>query len=75
MLEKLRPYAIQITNFRQNKEREGFRKAIQEKSITGACQHEGMCENEQNIPLYDLNKILSVEMNPIKMIENTIKEY
>ena len=65
----------EITNFRKNKEREGFQKAIQEKFKSGACQHEGMCENEQNMPLYDLNKILSVEMNPMKMIENTIKDY
>ena len=34
-----------------------------------------MCKNKQNMPLYDLNKILTVEMNPTKMIENTIKDY
>ena len=62
----------EITNFRKNKDQEGFRKAIEEKIISGACSHEGSCEEEQNITRYDLNKIISMELNPIKVIQNKI---
>ena len=49
----------EIDNFKKNKDREGFRRAIQEKFISGACQHEGMCKNKQNMPRYNLNKIIA----------------
>ena len=66
---------MEVEEYIKNKEREGYHKSISNKLILGACIHEGFCQEDPEIPKYNLNKLVIEKLNPFESIEKMVKEY
>ena len=66
----------EITQWRHDKETEGFHQMIQRRITLGVCAGEKLCKEEPGMPVYDMGKLMpSLDLDPFSQIREYVKEW